>query len=181
MRVASDTQATSDAVALGAVVPIALGAGKGQATSARLVNHVGEELGVPQGQLAAERNALNAVIKVLAPSLCARRRGERTRAVDSEVARAGCSRTRGGRSMDAWWQTRGSSVSACRAVSSGCRFTRPRASWWPQRASLRAYPMSCGSSPTRATSPSVRSDGNRWRAARSTPRLGQRPSETRER
>ena len=64
-------RATSDAVALGAVVPIALGAGKGQATSARLVNHIGVELGVPQGQLAAERNALNAVIKVLAPSLYA--------------------------------------------------------------------------------------------------------------
>ena len=64
-------KATSNAAAVGAVVPIALGAGKGQATSARIVNHLGETLRVPQGQLAAERNALNAVIKVLAPSLYA--------------------------------------------------------------------------------------------------------------
>ena len=64
-------RATSNTVAIGAVVPIALGAGKGQATGARIVNHIGEELGVPQGQLAAERNALNAVIKVLTPSLYA--------------------------------------------------------------------------------------------------------------
>jgi len=64
-------RATSNAVAVGAVVPIALGAGKQQATSARLVNHLGEELGVPQGQLAAERNALNAVVKVIAPSMYA--------------------------------------------------------------------------------------------------------------
>ena len=40
-------------------------------TGARIVNHIGEELGVPQGQLAAERNALNALIKVVAPSLYA--------------------------------------------------------------------------------------------------------------
>jgi hypothetical protein len=49
---------------------MALGAGKGQATSARITN-LGEELGVPQGQLAAERNTLNALIKVVAPSLYA--------------------------------------------------------------------------------------------------------------
>lgn len=63
--------ATSDAAALAAVAPIALGASRDQATSARIVNHLGEELGVPQGQLAAERNALNALIKVIAPSLYA--------------------------------------------------------------------------------------------------------------
>ena len=64
-------KATSNAVAIGAVVPVSFGAGKAQATSARIVNHIGEELGVPQGQLAAERNALNALIKVVAPSLYA--------------------------------------------------------------------------------------------------------------
>jgi len=63
-------RATSDPIAFGAIVPLALGAGKGQATSARITN-LGEELGVPQGQLAAERNTLNAVIKVIAPSLYA--------------------------------------------------------------------------------------------------------------
>ena len=63
-------QATSDAVAFGGVVPLALGAGKAQATSARITN-LGEELGVPQGQLAAERNTLNALIKVVAPTLYA--------------------------------------------------------------------------------------------------------------
>ena len=63
-------QATSNAVAFGGVVPMALGAGKNQATSARITN-LGEELGVPQGQLAAERNTLNALIKVIAPSFYA--------------------------------------------------------------------------------------------------------------
>jgi hypothetical protein len=62
--------ATSNAVAFGGVVPMAFGAGKGQATSARITN-LGEQMGVPQGQLAAERNTLNALIKVVAPSLYA--------------------------------------------------------------------------------------------------------------
>lgn len=63
-------RATSSALAHVGVVPMAFGAGKGQATSARITN-LGEELGVPQGQLAAERNTLNAIIKVVAPSLYA--------------------------------------------------------------------------------------------------------------
>lgn len=62
--------ATSNAIAFSGVVPMALGAGKGQATSARITN-LGKEMGVPQGQLAAERNTLNAIIKVAAPSLYA--------------------------------------------------------------------------------------------------------------
>lgn len=62
--------ATSNAIAFSGVVPMALGAGKGQATSARITN-LGKEMGVPQGQLAAERNTLNAIIKVIAPSLYA--------------------------------------------------------------------------------------------------------------
>jgi MFS transporter, DHA1 family, tetracycline resistance protein len=62
--------ATSNAVAFVGVAPMALGAGKGQATSARIIN-LGEEMRVPQGQLAAERNTLNAIIKVLAPSFYA--------------------------------------------------------------------------------------------------------------
>ena len=62
--------ATSNAIAFSGVVPMALGAGKSQATSARITN-LGEELGIPQGQLAAERNTLNAIIKVIAPSLYA--------------------------------------------------------------------------------------------------------------
>ena len=57
--------ATSNAIAFSGVVPMALGAGKGQATSARITN-LGKEMGVPQGQLAAERNTLNAI--VIAPS-----------------------------------------------------------------------------------------------------------------
>jgi len=61
-------KATSNAVAMGGIVPMALGAGRSQATSARITN-LGAELGVPQGQLAAERNTLNAIIKVVAPSL----------------------------------------------------------------------------------------------------------------
>lgn len=56
--------ATSNAIAFSGVVPMALGAGKSQATSARITN-LGEELGIPQGQLAAERNTLNAIIKVI--------------------------------------------------------------------------------------------------------------------
>ncbi|KOO26364.1 tetracycline-efflux transporter [Chrysochromulina tobinii] len=56
--------ATSNAIAFSGVVPMALGAGKSQATSARITN-LGEELGIPQGQLAAERNTLNAIIKPL--------------------------------------------------------------------------------------------------------------------
>jgi len=62
--------ATSNTIAFSGVVPMALGAGKTQATSARITN-LGEELGVPQGQLAAERNTLNAIIKVVAPSMYA--------------------------------------------------------------------------------------------------------------
>jgi len=62
--------ATSNTIAFSGVVPMALGAGKTQATSARITN-LGEELGVPQGALAAERNTLNAIIKVVAPSLYA--------------------------------------------------------------------------------------------------------------
>ena len=62
--------ATTDALAFTGTVPMALGAGKGQATSARITN-LGDELGVPQGQLAAERNTLNAIIKVIAPSFYA--------------------------------------------------------------------------------------------------------------
>ena len=59
-----------DAAAYGALVPIALGSGRSHATTARIVN-LGTDLGVPQGQLAAERTALNAVIKVIAPTLYA--------------------------------------------------------------------------------------------------------------
>jgi hypothetical protein len=63
-------QATSDPIAYSGVVPMAVGAGKAQATSARITN-LGDEMGVPQGQLSAERNTLNAIIKVIAPSLYA--------------------------------------------------------------------------------------------------------------
>lgn len=42
--------ATSNALAFSGVVPMAVGAGKGQATSARITN-LGAELGVPQGQV----------------------------------------------------------------------------------------------------------------------------------
>ena len=63
-------QATTNAVAYGALAPIALGAGRSHATGARIVN-LGTELGVPQGQLSAERTALNAVVKVVAPTLYA--------------------------------------------------------------------------------------------------------------
>ena len=63
-------RATTDAAAYGALVPIALGSGRSHATTARIVN-LGTDLGVPQGQLAAERTALNAVIKVIAPTLYA--------------------------------------------------------------------------------------------------------------
>mmetsp|Transcript_21383 Transcript_21383/g.43256 ORF Transcript_21383/g.43256 Transcript_21383/m.43256 type:complete len:483 (-) Transcript_21383:250-1698(-) len=59
--------ATSNAIAFGGVVPMAFGAGKMQATSARIMN-LGEEMNVPMGQLSAERNTLNAIIKVVAPS-----------------------------------------------------------------------------------------------------------------
>jgi len=62
--------ATSNAVAFSGLLPMTLGAGKTHAISARITN-LGEELGVPQGQLAAERNTLNALIKVVAPSLYA--------------------------------------------------------------------------------------------------------------
>lgn len=62
--------ATSNAMAVGAVVPMALGSGKGQAVSARIVN-LGAEAGVPQGQLSAERQTLNALVRVAAPSLYA--------------------------------------------------------------------------------------------------------------
>ena len=47
-----------------------VGAGRVQPASAKLTA-IGVEQGVPQGQLAAERNTLNAVIKVIAPSLYA--------------------------------------------------------------------------------------------------------------
>lgn len=63
-------KATNNAIAYGAILPVSLGASKGQATNARIVN-LGEELGVPQGQLSAECNALNAIIKVIAPTLYA--------------------------------------------------------------------------------------------------------------
>lgn len=62
--------ATTNIIAYSAVVPLAFGAGKHMATSARIVN-LGQELGVPQGQLSAERNTLNAIIKVVAPSIYA--------------------------------------------------------------------------------------------------------------
>jgi len=62
--------ATTNVIAWAAVFPLALGAGKHMATSARIVN-LGQELGVPQGQLSAERNTLNAIIKVVAPTIYA--------------------------------------------------------------------------------------------------------------
>merc|ERR1711865_1282139 len=62
--------ATTNIIAYSAVVPLAFGAGKHMAISARIVN-LGQELGVPQGQLSAERNTLNAIIKVVAPSIYA--------------------------------------------------------------------------------------------------------------
>ena len=43
-------RATSDPIAFGAIVPLALGAGKGQATSARITN-LGERLGDPSPPL----------------------------------------------------------------------------------------------------------------------------------
>ena len=63
-------KATTDVAAYSALGPMALGAGRSHATSARIVN-IGTSLGVPQGQLSAERNALNALIKVVAPTLYA--------------------------------------------------------------------------------------------------------------
>ena len=47
-----------------------LGAGKAQPVSARIVN-LATEAGVPQGALAAERSTLNAIVKVVAPSVFA--------------------------------------------------------------------------------------------------------------
>ena len=66
----STRKATTDVAAYSALGPMALGAGRSHATSARIVN-IGTSLGVPQGQLSAERNALNALIKVVAPTLYA--------------------------------------------------------------------------------------------------------------
>eukprot|EP00802_Teleaulax_amphioxeia_P005472 Tamp_05476.p1 GENE.Tamp_05476~~Tamp_05476.p1 ORF type:complete len:545 (+),score=69.55 Tamp_05476:171-1637(+) len=63
-------KASSNVIAYAALAPMTLGAGKGHALSARIVN-LGSELGVPQGQLSAERNTLNAIIKVIAPSMYA--------------------------------------------------------------------------------------------------------------
>jgi len=62
--------ATTDVAAYSALGPMALGSGRSHATSARIVN-IGTSLGVPQGQLSAERNALNALVKVVAPTLYA--------------------------------------------------------------------------------------------------------------
>ena len=58
---------TSDAIAYAGVAPAALGAGKGQPVSARIIN-LGEQQGLMQGALAAERSTLNAIVKVVAPS-----------------------------------------------------------------------------------------------------------------
>ena len=57
-------QATSNAVAFSGVLPMALGAGKGQATSARITN-LGEELRVPQGVLAEMRGCFDQVLERL--------------------------------------------------------------------------------------------------------------------
>ena len=52
------------------VGPMGVGAGRVQPASAKLTAS-GVEQGVPQGQLAAERNTLNALVKVVAPSFYA--------------------------------------------------------------------------------------------------------------
>merc|ERR1712061_356379 len=62
--------ARSDVMAHGALVPLGLGAGRVQATSACIVK-LADDLGVPQGQLSAKRNALNAIIKIVSPSIYA--------------------------------------------------------------------------------------------------------------
>ena len=62
--------ATTDRLAYGAIAPAMLGAGKAQPVSARIVN-LATEAGVPQGALAAERSTLNAIVKVVAPSVFA--------------------------------------------------------------------------------------------------------------
>lgn len=62
--------ATTTPAAFAGVAPMALGAGKTQPITAR-VTTLAEEMGVPQGQLAAERSTLNAFVRVLAPSIYA--------------------------------------------------------------------------------------------------------------
>jgi hypothetical protein len=62
--------ATTSAAAFGGVFPMALGAGKTQPTVARLATLAAEQ-GVPQGQLAAERSTLTAVVRVISPALYA--------------------------------------------------------------------------------------------------------------
>jgi DHA1 family tetracycline resistance protein-like MFS transporter len=61
---------TSTPAAFASIAPMALGAGKTQPINARLAN-LAEQQGVPQGQLAAERSTLTAVVRVLSPSLYA--------------------------------------------------------------------------------------------------------------
>jgi len=61
---------TSTSAAFASIAPMAFGAGKIQPTNARLAN-LAELQGVPQGQLAAERSTLTAVVRVLSPSLYA--------------------------------------------------------------------------------------------------------------
>ena len=60
----------STPAAFGALGPMGVGAGRVQPASAKLTA-IGVEQGVPQGQLAAERNTLNALVKVVAPSFYA--------------------------------------------------------------------------------------------------------------
>ena len=61
---------TTDGLAYAGIAPAMLGAGKAQPVSARIVN-LATEAGVPQGALAAERSTLNALVKVVAPSVFA--------------------------------------------------------------------------------------------------------------
>jgi len=56
--------------AFAGVLPMALGSGKVQPVNARITS-LAEEQNVPQGQLAAERSTLNAVVRVLSPTLYA--------------------------------------------------------------------------------------------------------------
>lgn len=61
---------TGTPAAFASIAPMALGAGKAQPVNARLAN-LAEVQGIPQGQLAAERSTLTAVVRVLSPSLYA--------------------------------------------------------------------------------------------------------------
>jgi DHA1 family tetracycline resistance protein-like MFS transporter len=61
---------TTTPAAFASIAPMALGAGKAQPINARLTN-LAEMQGIPQGQLAAERSTLTAVVRVLSPSLYA--------------------------------------------------------------------------------------------------------------